>query len=131
MNPPPDQTQPAGLLGSLREFGASLLDLAQSRVELVALELQETKLRLIQFVFWISAILVGSVLTLGTVSLTVVYLSPEPRRAAVLVALSFFYLAGTLLLAWRFRRYLRAQAPPLAGTLEELRKDRACIPGEN
>ena len=46
---------PAGILGSFRLLGDSLLATIQDRLELFSVELQEEKFRLIQTFLWISA----------------------------------------------------------------------------
>lgn len=131
MHAPPADQPAVGFLGSLREFGASLLATMHSRVELVALELQEEKLRLVQTFVWISAVMFALFLTLGFASVTVLYLTPPAQRPLVLVALSSFYLLATVALTLGLRRHVRSQPRPFNATLEELEKDRACIPGNN
>ncbi len=53
---------PAGLLGSLRRIGDSLIAVAQSRLQLFALELRGERLRLMDTLLWLSiAVLLGGV----------------------------------------------------------------------
>ena len=122
---------PPGLLASFRLLGESLLAGVQDRVELVSVELQEEKFRLIQTFCWISAAMFASAMALTFASLTLVYLFWDTARLAVLVGLTGVYAcaAGAIVLA--FRRYLARQPRPFAATIEELKEDRACIPKPN
>lgn len=116
-----------GLLGSLRGLIDSLLSSAHSRLELLALELHEEKFRLIQIFIWISAAVFAAVLAITFASIAIVYLFWESARLAVLSGFALFYTAAFLLIVHKFRRYVARQDKPFAGTLAELKNDRACI----
>jgi uncharacterized membrane protein YqjE len=117
----------SGLLGSLRAFGDGLLGSVQERLELVSIELQEEKLRLIQTFIWISAAVFAGLLTVVFASLTLVYLFWESARLVVLGGLTVFYGGVLVAVVLGFRRYLARQPKPFAATLHELGEDRACI----
>lgn len=117
----------SGFLGSLRTLGADLLASAQDRLRLLALELQEEKLRLIQVFIWISAAVFTGVMAVSFASFTLVFLFWESARLAVLGGLTLFYLAALAVILVAFRRFLRRQPRPFAATLEELGEDEACI----
>lgn len=104
---------------------------AQERVELVSLELQEEKFRLIQTFIWISGAIFAGAMALAFASLTLVYLFWESARLAVLGGLTVAYAAGAVAIVVAFRRYLARQPRPFSATVDELRQDRACIPREN
>lgn len=122
---------PRGLLSSLRVLGDNLLAGAQERVELVSLELQEEKFRLIQTFIWISGAIFAGAMALAFASLTLVYLFWESARLAVLGGLTVAYAAGAVAIVVAFRRYLARQPRPFSATVDELRQDRACIRPEN
>jgi uncharacterized membrane protein YqjE len=122
---------PPGFLGSFRAFGDSLLASVQGRIELVSIELQEEKFRLIQTYLWISAALFAGTMALTFASLTLVYLFWDSARLAVLVGLTLFYVISAVAIVVAFRRYLARQPRPFAATIEEFKEDRACIPKEN
>ena len=124
---PPDPAPP-GILSSLRALGEGLIASVQDRVELVSLEVQEEKYRLIQTFIWISAAMFSTVMALTFVSLTLVYLFWESARLIVLGGLAVFYGAAAAATILAFRRYLARQPRPFAATIEELKEDRACIP---
>jgi uncharacterized membrane protein YqjE len=120
-----------GLLDSIRHFGSGLLASVHDRVELVSLELQEEKFRLIQTFVWISAALFASMMALTFASLTLVYLFWESARLAVLGGLTLVYAGAAVAIIVAFRRFLARQPRPFAATIEELKQDRECIPKEN
>jgi uncharacterized membrane protein YqjE len=120
-----------GLLDSIRHFGSGLLASVQDRVELVSLELQEEKFRLIQTFIWISAAVFASAMALTFASLTLVYLFWESARLAVLGGLTLVYTGGAVAIIITLRRFLARQPRPFAATIEELKQDRECIPREN
>lgn len=127
----PTDPAPPGFFSSFRALGDGLLATVQDRVELVSLELQEEKFRLVQTFIWISAAMFAGVMALTFASLTLVYLFWESARLAVLGGLAVFYGATAVAIIIAFRRYLARQPRPFASTIDELKGDRACIPGEN
>ena len=124
-------SRPSGLFGALRSLGDGLLASVQDRLELISIELQEEKLRLIQTFIWISAAVFSGLLAIVFASLTLVYLFWDSARLAVLGGLTLFYAATLVAVVCAFRRYLARQPKPFAATLEEIGEDRACIRNPN
>lgn len=122
---------PPGIVAAWRALGDGLIASVQDRVELVSLELQEEKFRLIQTFLWIGAAMFASAMALTFVSLTLVYLFWESARLVVLGGLALLYTMAAVTIIVAFRRYLARQPRPLAATLEELKEDRACIHGKS
>jgi uncharacterized membrane protein YqjE len=104
-----------------------LLASAQDRLELVSIELQEEKLRLIRMFVWVSAIVFLGMMAVVFASLTVVYLFWEGARLAVLGGLTALYAGALVVIIVAFRRYLARQPSPFSATRQELGEDRACI----
>ena len=123
-SPPPAST---GFLASFRALGDSLLATMQDRLELLSVELQEEKFRLVQTFIWISAAVFTGVMAITFASLTLVYLFWESARLAVLGGLTIFYAGALLAIIIAFRRYLARQPSPFTATLQEIGEDRACI----
>lgn len=117
-----------GLLHSVRALVDNVLASAQQRLELLALELREEKLRAVQLLIWLSAAVFAAVLSLVFGSLTLVYLFWETARLQVLLGLTAFYAIGCVVAVRGFRRCFHQMPRPFEGTLAELRSDRACIP---
>ena len=120
-----------GFMDTLRALGDALLASAHDRVELISVELQEEKFRLIRMLIWISAAIFAGVMALTLVSITVVYLFWESARLAALGGLTALYTVAFLVLVITFRRYVARQPRPFAATLQELAADRACIRKQN
>ena len=120
-----------GLLSSLRGLIDSLLGSAQSRLELLAVELHEEKFRLIQIFIWISAAVFSAMLAITFISVAIVYFFWESARLQVLCGFAVFYLGAFLFIARNFRRFIARQPKPFESTLAELKNDRACIRPEN
>jgi len=119
---------PPGLLNSFRVLGDGLLGTLQDRAELVSLELQEEKFRLIQTFIWICAAMFTAAMALMFASLTLVYFFWESARLAVFGGLTCGYTIFAVVIVLAFRRYLARQPRPFDATIAELKEDRACIP---
>ena len=121
----------AGFLHSLRALGDGLLATVQDRLELLSVELQEEKFRLIQTFVWISAAVFTGMMAITFASLTLVYLFWANARLAVLGGLAVFYAAALVAIIIAFRRFIARQPSPFAATRQEIGEDRACIRNEN
>jgi len=117
-----------GLLASLRRLGDNLLATVHDRIELVGLELQEEKLRLVQNFIWIAAAVFSAGMALVFISLTIVYLFGQQSRLAVLISLAAVYTLVFIAVVVAFRRHLAKESHPLEATLREISEDRSCIP---
>ncbi len=114
-------------MGSLRSLCDGLIASGEKRLELLSVELQEEKLRLIQVFIWISAVLFTGMMAITFASLVLVYVFWESARLAMLGGLAFLYTAACVAIVIGFRRYLAHQPKPFATTMGELAEDRACI----
>jgi uncharacterized membrane protein YqjE len=121
----------AGFLHSLRALGDSLLATVQDRLELLSVELQEEKFRLIQTFVWISAAVFTGMMAITFASLTLVYLFWASARLAVLGGLAVFYAAALVAIVIAFRRFIARQPRPFSATQQEIGEDRACIRNES
>lgn len=117
----------SSLLGSLRGLADGVLRSAHDRVELFGLELQEEKLRLVQWVAWISAIVFLGMLATVFLSLALVIAFWDTAKVAVIVGLAAAYSALFAATVVAFRSYLKRQPKPFAATLQELRQDRSWV----
>ena len=113
-----------GLLQSITHLGRTLLGAAQTRLEILATEIEEERLRLEQFLLLAlaAALCAGMALVLG-VAFVVVYFWDTHRLLAVgLLALAF--LTTAVALAGILRARVKARPKPFAVTRGELAKDR-------
>jgi uncharacterized membrane protein YqjE len=122
---------PAGFLSSFRTLGDGLLATVQDRLDLLSVELQEEKFRLIQTFIWISAAVFTGMMALAFASLTLVYFFWASARLAVLGGLTVFYAGALVAIIVAFRRYIARQPSPFTATRQEIGEDRSCIRNGN
>lgn len=117
--------QSGGLLHSLRSLGANLIGLLQTRLELLATELEEERFRLIQLLVW--GCIAVFFLSLGVLMFTlfVVVLFWDTHRALVSGLFALVYLALGVVAALALRGKARARSRLFAASLAELEKDRS------
>jgi uncharacterized membrane protein YqjE len=118
-------TGPAsGLFASLRQMLATLLDIAQVRLEVLGNELEQEKLRISAALMLAALALV--LLSLGTVLLcgfVLMLVGPEHRLAALGLLTVACLVSGLLMLRACVQR-LRAPGGMFTATLAEIAKDR-------
>ena len=121
----------AGFLDSVRTLAHNLLGTVHDRIELISVELQEEKNRLIKIFVWISAAIFTGMMTIAFASITVVYLFWESARLAVLGGITLFYALALATILIAFRRFIRNQPRAFEATIQEIKHDRACIRTRN
>ncbi|MCH8179421.1 MAG: phage holin family protein [Proteobacteria bacterium] len=116
-----------GLGASVRQLGGTLLEIAHTRLELLAVEVEEEKRRLLAVMAWGAfGVLMASV---GLVFLAA-FLSVllwETHRLAVLGGLSLLFFGLCGLAVRQVGRMLRASEGMLKDTLAELDADRKAL----
>ena len=119
--------RPLGLLASIRHFGATIVALIHTRVELLATELEEEVQRAFGIFLWMMlALLFGTLSVLMFAVLLLVIFWDEHRvLVAALITITFVLItAGT---AWRARAQWTGKPNFMATSLEELKRDRASL----
>ena len=116
-----------GILGSLRRIVDNGIGAVQDRVELLTIEIQEEKLRLIRLVLWVVAAVICGLMAIAFFSFTLVYLCSARMRPAMMIGLALAYAVATLLIAFGVRRRLIRQPRIFSATIEELERDRSCL----
>ena len=119
------QEDGSGLLGSAKRLLGTLTAIVSTRLELLANELQEERLRLTQMLFF--ALASFFCFSMGMLLLTVfiVVLFWDSHRLAVLGGLSAIFFASGGLLAMSLRNKAQARSKLFSASLGELAKDRA------
>ncbi len=125
----PEDTR-AGLWSSLKRVLDALLATVENRVELISVELQEEKCRLVEAILLAAGVAAFGMMTLTLITFTLVALFWDSARMTVLVALSVVYL-GVTVAAWRALQARLKSRTAFAGTLDELKKDRSCLGTDN
>jgi uncharacterized membrane protein YqjE len=116
-----------GLLASLRRLLDTGLNLAPNRLELLSVELQEEKHRLVEVLALMFTTVALGLMALIVNSFTIVVLFWENGRLPVLIVLSVLYIVATIWASFRLRALVRNGHPPFRDSLEELTKDRECL----
>jgi uncharacterized membrane protein YqjE len=126
-----DSTEkPGGVFATLRRILDGGLAILQNRIEIFAVELREEKCRLIDAMVWASAAIALGMMTLTLLTFVVVIFFWDGARMAALLIMSGLYLLGTIV-AWRGLRLRLRRPSALSSTLDEIKKDRACLKPEN
>jgi uncharacterized membrane protein YqjE len=120
-----------GFGSRLKNLARSLVDLLQKRAELASIELQQEKRRLVSMFIWLGALAVSGILALVLISITIVYAFGENARLIGLIVVSVLYLVIAGGLAFGLMRKIKKDPPPLAGTIEELKKDKLWLTSRN
>lgn len=121
---PESGTHNPGLLGSLRRAASTLIEIVQTRIELVVTELEEQGLRAAELAALglLTLFFVCLAIVLGTLAVVVAYWERNP--VAVLGALAALYLVLAVIVGLVWRARARARPRLLSATLAELERDR-------
>ncbi len=122
-----ESSSSAGFVHSLRALGDKLLGMVQTRLTLFSVELQEEKLRLMQFFIWVTAAIFTGVMALAFCSLALAFWLWESSPLVALTALAGAYVLGFVVIVITFKRYLARQPRPFDATIQEIADDRSCI----
>ncbi|HKC42402.1 MAG TPA: phage holin family protein [Burkholderiales bacterium] len=115
--------RPPGLFDSLARLGRTALALARTRVEILATELEEERIRVAQLALVVAGIaFCVQMAVLLAVALIVVLLWDTHRLITLGAAVAFFLIAGIAATAW-LRHRLRTRPKMFASTIGELLKD--------
>ena len=126
----PGETGRHGLFTTLRRLGATVLRILQNRLELLVVELQEERIRLFDALLLAAVVVALGLFSLTTAAVAVLIVVWNEYGVSGLLAASGLGVVGTVIAYWRLRMRLK-NWPLLAGTLAELRKDRACLEPRN
>lgn len=116
-----------GLLDSARRLFATLLGVVTTRIELLANEWQEERLRLAEMLFFslFAAFCFGLAVILLTMFIVVLFW--DEHRLAVLAMLSLFFLSVGVWLTLLLRSRMRQGSRLFSVSLAELSKDRESL----
>ena len=115
-----------GITRRLRRIGSAFVDAIQLRSELVSLELRYERSRVVGLLF--QAVLAALLLFMAFLCFNVVALLYWwDQRVVVASGLGGLYLVAAIVIGLVLRHRLRHDPAPLAGTIEELRKDAVAL----
>lgn len=113
-----------GILHSLRNLATSVAALLQTRLELLATDLEEERVRLLQVLFWAAGAFFFFALGVLMVTMLVVLLLWDSHRVLGIAALAGVFLAIGVVLAIGVRNRMHMRSRLFAASLEELAKDK-------
>lgn len=122
----PSTEDAPGFLLSLKRLGRTVLGIAENRVELLVVELEAERWRVVDALFLVASVAVLSLMTMVAGTLAMVMFFPPEQRAVVLAAFGAVYWLATLGVFLKLRKRLKHWRS-FAATLAELKKDKACL----
>jgi uncharacterized membrane protein YqjE len=114
------------LVETSKRFARRLLAVGENRFELLMVEVQQERERLLHAILLALGVAAFGLLTGVALTGAIVVLLWELSRAAALLVLTGLYGAAAVCLYRRLTRLLR-DWQNLPATLDQLRKDRACL----
>ena len=121
------ENKPAGVLGSLKGWAATLVDVAHTRLEILSTEVEEEKLRIGQMLLFAVAALFFLGLGIVFTAVFVTVLFWETHRLLALGAFSLLFLAAGMGAVRLLQAKAREKSRLFADSLGELAKDRSRI----
>jgi uncharacterized membrane protein YqjE len=109
-----------------RLFAQQLLTLGENRIELLTVEVQEERERLLQALLSALAVATLGLLAAMTLTAAIVLIFWNTSPVAALLVLTGVYGAAAIFVCRRLMRKLR-EWQTFSMSLEQLRKDRACL----
>jgi uncharacterized membrane protein YqjE len=109
-----------------KQLAQRLLTIGENRLELLAVEVQEEQVRLLRAFLLALAIAAFGFLAGLTFTAAIVILGWPYSHVTVLLALTGLYAAAGICVYWRLAGLLR-DWQTLSASLDQLRKDRACL----
>ncbi len=109
-----------------KDLARRLLIIGENRLELLTVEVQEERKRLLRAFLLALGVAAFGLLAGITLTAAIVVLLRAYSPAAVLLTLTGLYGAAGVCLYWRLTALLR-QWEVLSASLDQLRKDRACL----
>ena len=114
--------EPPGLSGLLRKIGRTAFGALQNRGELLALELQEEKVRLLELFCWALGLLFFAIMTALSLTATIIFLFQPEHWRYVAAGFTVLYLIAGVAAFFVLRNLLKR--PALPETLAQVKKDR-------
>ena len=121
-----------GLFSSIRRVADTCVSSVHNRVELLSVELQEEKNRLVRLILWTGAALFAAFLAITVMTIGIVMLfEDDNQRKVAIIGFGVVYAAVAIGIAFKLRGEVRNAPPPLGDTMSELRKDLQSLRSRN
>jgi uncharacterized membrane protein YqjE len=114
----------AGIVQSLRNLAATLVALLRDRFELLATEIEEERIRLLELLFWAAGALFF--LAVGVLLLVVLLVAVfwDSHRIVAIVVLAGLFLAAGAGMAVAVRNRMHVRPKIFSASLDELARDK-------
>lgn len=111
------------IVESVSRLAGTVIGILQTRLELIAIEVEEESLRFFSYFFFALAAMfcIGMALLLGVLLIVVIYW--DTHRVPVLVSLMAFFALSSAAIMLGVRKHYRMKPRMLSHTLAELSKD--------
>ena len=116
-----------GLFASIAQMLATVIGIAQTRLELLTTELQEEVHRVAEIMVYTVVALLAAGVGLFLLALVVIFLFWDTHRVAASISVTGVFFLIAVVAALTLRAKVRAKPPMLDGTIAELKKDRATL----
>ena len=121
-----DEKQEApGLATQIRKLMRTGFGALQNRGELLAVEWQEERARMLEVLIWTVVCLFFAILGVGLLTVFIIFLFPENLRIYAIAGFALLYLAAAILVWTNLKGLL--QHEPFAETVAQVRKDAECF----
>ena len=119
---------PPGITALGRQMLSTVLSALHTRGELFVTELEEEKTRVVELLIWAMAAGFLGMMFLALFTGVVIWLFPT-RELRIYAAAGFcvLYLAGAVFAFMNLKSLIKHGPPPFTDTINELKKDRACL----
>jgi uncharacterized membrane protein YqjE len=118
-NPP----TPPGLVQLIRRMGITVFSSLQNRAELLAVELREENLRVVEMFIWGLAACFLGLMFLVVATFTIIVLFEPEHRIYVCLAFCVLYLAGAVLALLNLKSLAKSASTPFSDSIEEIKND--------
>ncbi len=111
------------IVESVSRLAGTVIGILQTRLELIAIEVEEESLRFFSYFFFALAAMfcIGMALLLGVLLIVVIYW--DTHRVPVLVSLMAFFALSSVMIMLGVRKHYRMKPRMLSHTLTELSRD--------
>lgn len=106
---------------------ATLLSALHTRGELFVTELEEEKTRVVELLIWAMAAGFLGMMFLALFTGVIIFLFPHDLRIYAAIGFCVLYLAGAIFALLNLKALIKSGPPPFSDTINELKKDRACL----
>ena len=116
-----------GITALGRQMLSTLLSALHTRGELFVTELEEEKTRVVELLIWAMAAGFLGMMFLALFTTVIILLFQEPLRIYAAAGFCLLYLAGAVFAFMNLKTLIKHGPPPFADTINEIKKDRACL----